>query len=59
MIAQRLLHALKAKQVEMAQAALEQPRGHDSFEYGRAVGFYAGLQAALDEVNHLLSEDAD
>lgn len=57
MIADLLLRALKAKQVELAQTALGNPRGTDSYEYGRVVGLYAGLQVALDEINNILAED--
>jgi len=56
-IADLLLRALKAKQVELAQTALGNPRGTDSYEYGRVVGLYAGLQVALDEINNILAED--
>ena len=57
MIVDLLLRALKAKQVEMAQTSLAQPRGTDSYEYGRVVGLYAGLQVALDEIENILAED--
>jgi hypothetical protein len=56
-IADLLLRALKAKQVELAQTALGNPRGTDSYEYGRVVGLYAGLQVALDEIENILAED--
>jgi hypothetical protein len=30
----------------LARDALEQPQGRDTFEYGRVVGIYAGLELA-------------
>ena len=33
-----------------ATSALEKPSGRDAFEYGRAVGMYAGLQRAFEVV---------
>ena len=39
---QRLVQA----QADLARDALEQPQGRDTFEYGRVVGMYAGLELA-------------
>ncbi len=43
---QLILQRLEAEQVRLAKESLEQPGGRDAFEYGRAVGMYAGLEHA-------------
>ena len=41
-----LLKRLEEEQIELAKNTLQQPHGRDAFEYGRAVGLYAGLERA-------------
>ena len=41
-----LLQRLEQSQADLARDALEQPQGRDTFEYGRVVGIYAGLELA-------------
>jgi hypothetical protein len=51
-----LLQRLEAEQAQLAQAALQQPAGRDSFEYGRVVGMFAGLDRAKDVIIGLVAE---
>lgn len=53
----RLIQDLKIAQVEHATSALAQPRGADAYEYGRAVGIYAGLTLALERIDQILSDE--
>lgn len=41
-----LLQRLEQSQADLAGDALGQPQGRDTFEYGRVVGMYAGLELA-------------
>ena len=41
-----LIQRLEAEQARLASEALAQPSGKDGFDYGRAVGMYAGLEHA-------------
>ncbi len=41
-----LLQRLEQSQADLARDALAQPQGRDTFEYGRVVGIYAGLELA-------------
>jgi hypothetical protein len=43
-----VLRRLEEEQTQFAKEALQQPQGHDAFDYGRAVGLYAGLERAKD-----------
>ena len=43
-----LLQRLETEQAAMAVEALERPSGKAEFDYGRAVGLYAGLQRAKE-----------
>lgn len=47
------LHTLKA---EYAEAALENPRGKDAFDYGQACGIHMGFRLALEAIASLLDE---
>lgn len=38
---------------------MERPGGRAEFDYGRAVGFYAGLAHAKDIIDQMMSEDAE
>lgn len=42
-----------------AHAALAQPGDGDGFAYGRACGFYAGLNAAIETINEVIEERDD
>ena len=41
-----LLQRLEQAQGDLARDALQQPQARDTFEYGRVVGIYAGLELA-------------
>lgn len=41
-----LLQRLEQAQGELSRDALQQPQARDTFEYGRVVGMYAGLELA-------------
>ena len=41
-----LLQRLEQAQADLARDALKQPQARDTFEYGRVVGIYAGLELA-------------
>jgi hypothetical protein len=51
-----LLQRLEAEQLRLATEALERPSGHDVFDYGRAVGIYAGLEHAKRTLIDMVSE---
>jgi hypothetical protein len=48
---------LEATQAQLAKEALERPTGKDSFDYGRAVGMYAGLELAKSTLIEMVSEN--
>ena len=54
----RIIDELERAKSRVAHDAMKrQLEGKDaSFEYGKAVGTYAGLQAALNFINRLLAE---
>lgn len=54
-----LLQRLKTEQALIAQEALAQPQHRDTFEYGRVVGIYAGLQRAADVLIDLVKEQEE
>lgn len=43
-----ILRLLDERRTAIARDALAKPQDRDSFEYGRVVGLYAGLQMAED-----------
>lgn len=51
-----LLQKLEAEQIALAREAMERPAGRDAFDYGRAVGMYAGLAHARDIMMDLIAE---
>jgi hypothetical protein len=57
----KLVSELERAKVRVACDAMKrQLDGKDaSFEYGKAVGTYAGLQAALDYINRLLAAEEE
>lgn len=50
------LQRLEAEQAQLAKEALERPAGREAFDYGRAVGFYAGLEHAKVTIMDLVTE---
>lgn len=50
------LRRLEEAQAALAQSALKQPQGRDAFEYGRAVGLYAGMEHAKAVLLDLVAE---
>ena len=50
------LQRLEGAQAQLAKEALERPAGKDSFDYGRAVGMYAGLDLAKSTLIEMVSE---
>jgi len=55
----RLYQKLKAEQDALASSALRSPNARDSFEYGRVVGMYAGLEKAIAILVTLNNEEDD
>lgn len=53
---ERLLQRLETAQAELAKEALERPTGKDGFDYGRAVGMYAGLELAKTTLIEMVAE---
>lgn len=51
-----LLQRLEAEQNALAREAMERPAGRDAFDYGRAVGMYAGIAHARDVLLDMISE---
>jgi hypothetical protein len=58
---ERIIDELELAKARVAHDAMKrQLEGKDaSFEYGKAVGTYAGLQAALSYIDRLLKQDED
>jgi hypothetical protein len=50
------LRRLETEQAQLAKEALERPIGKESFDYGRAVGMYAGLTHARDMLIDMVAE---
>lgn len=53
-----VISAIERERAAHAHAALAMPGGHESFDYGKACGIYAGMQAALDIIEKVLEERA-
>lgn len=51
-----LLQRLELEQARLAAEALAHPAGKDGFDYGRAVGMYAGLEHAKRTLIELVAE---
>lgn len=51
-----MLQCLETAQAQLAKEALERPTGKDAFEYGRAVGMYAGLEHAKNTLIEMVAE---
>lgn len=50
------LQRLEAEQARLAKEALERPSGKDTFDYGRAVGLYAGIEHAKQTILNMIAE---
>jgi hypothetical protein len=50
------LQRLETEQAQLAKDALERPAGRDVFDYGRAVGLYAGLERAKQAIIEMVAE---
>ena len=53
-----IIAKIEALRGQYAHSALSQPGGHESFDYGRACGIYAGLTLAVETINTVI-EDRD
>jgi uncharacterized protein YutE (UPF0331/DUF86 family) len=53
---EQYIQHLENEKARLARDALERPAGRDAFEYGRAVGMYAGLDIAKNLLLDLISE---
>jgi hypothetical protein len=51
-----ILKVIEDTQAQLAKDALSTPTGRDAFDYGRAVGMYAGLEHAKDLIVGLVAE---
>ena len=51
-----LLQRLEQSQADLARDALAQPQSRDTFEYGRVVGIYAGLELAKTVLIDMVAE---
>lgn len=51
-----LLQRLEQSQAALARDALSQPQGRDTFEYGRVVGMFAGLELAKTVLIDMVAE---
>lgn len=59
MTPEKLFSKLKAEQDALASSALRSPNARDSFEYGRVVGMYAGLEKAIAILLTLYEKEDD
>jgi len=51
------LQRLEQAQTDLARDALQQPQGRDTFEYGRVVGIFAGLELAKTVLIDMVAEN--
>jgi len=51
-----LLKRLEEEQASFAKEALQQPQGHEAFDYGRAVGLYAGIERVKTIVMEIVTD---
>lgn len=51
-----LLRRLEDEQKTLAIEALSRPQGKDSYDYGRVVGIYAGLEQAKNLILDTMAE---
>ena len=50
------LQRLETEHAQLAKEALERPSGREAFDYGRAVGLYAGLERAKQAIIEMVAE---
>ena len=50
------LQRLEQSQADLARDALQQPQARDTFEYGRVVGMYSGLELAKTVLIDMVAE---
>jgi hypothetical protein len=50
------LRRLEEEQAQLAKETLRNPQSRDLFEYGRAVGMYAGMEQAKQLLVDLIAE---
>jgi hypothetical protein len=53
---ERFLQLLDKEQSEYARQALLTPRGQNAYDYGHAVGVYAGLERAREILDEMLRD---
>jgi len=51
-----LLQRLEQSQADLAREGLGQPQSRDTFEYGRVVGMYSGLELAKTALIDMVAE---
>jgi hypothetical protein len=51
-----LIKRLEDEQKTLAIEALSRPQGKDSYDYGRVVGIYAGLEQAKNLIQDIMAE---
>lgn len=54
---QIIISALLEEKSRVAHEAMSQPGDGSSFEYGRRIGFYAGLERALALIEETLAKE--
>jgi hypothetical protein len=59
MSVERAIMKLQQEQVELATSALRSPSSRDTFEYGRMVGMYAGLERAIAVLTSTITAEDD
>ena len=50
------LQRLETEQARLAKETLERPSGRESYDFGRAVGLYAGLELAKQTILEMVAE---
>ena len=50
------LQRLETEQAQLAKETLERPSGREAFDFGRAVGMYAGLELAKQTIIEMVAE---
>lgn len=50
------LQRLETEQAQLAKETLERPSGREAYDFGRAVGMYAGLELAKQTIIQMVAE---
>lgn len=50
------LQRLETEQAQLAKETLERPSGREAYDFGRAVGMYAGLELAKQTIIEMVAE---